>query len=442
MAETEEAAPLLPPKSDVSEVSAIEDGLSGDAKIEKDKPQNAWGAMMNIFTGNFANPFSSENPENGTAGTCFLLVNTMIGSGILNQPEVFAKSGIFAACIIYLVTAYTTWLGLVLLVKAGEKSKCMDLSQLAGHCYGKVGHMFTDIAVATGCFGALLSYMTVVGGETTEMVSQQFDPSGEKWFSQVRFILPIVVACFCLPLCLTRVFGHFVFISVLSLCAIGGVMGLVLIKGPSEGIHTRSEPLVLFDLGGSIEELGSSVFAFGCAYACFHAYNSLGGKLQGSWERITGQAVTIGASMCFITGLIGYISFRSETQGDILDNFDGIDFYFFKILLVVHLILYIPLDFVVMRHSILKLYHHDATTVPTVPYALITVGLLGFTTFVVVQLYDSGLSEGEAFSYILDISGGLTGSYVGFILPAAAYLKVEQNNPKAVKLPARLLLLW
>jgi hypothetical protein len=34
-----------------------------------------------------------ENPSNSKALTTFLLLNTMIGSGILNQPYVFYESG-------------------------------------------------------------------------------------------------------------------------------------------------------------------------------------------------------------------------------------------------------------------------------------------------------------------------------------------------------------
>lgn len=54
------------------------------------------------------------------------------------------------------------------------------------------------------------------------------------------------------------------------------------------------------------------------------------------------SSVTLGGVLCYGTGLAGYLAFRGATQGDILDNFTGAVAAFFKILVVVHLILYIP----------------------------------------------------------------------------------------------------
>ena len=60
------------------------------------------------------------------------------------------------------------------------------------------------------------------------------------------------------------------------------------------------------------------------------------------WKAVMSASVLAGGAMCYVTGLAGYLAFRGATEGDILDNFFGPLAAFFKILVIVHLILYIP----------------------------------------------------------------------------------------------------
>lgn len=57
---------------------------------------------------------------------------------------------------------------------------------------------------------------------------------------------------------------------------------------------------------------------------------------------MAGASVAAGGSLCYFTGLVGYVAFRAATEGDILDNFHGPLAACFKILVIVHLVVYIP----------------------------------------------------------------------------------------------------
>lgn len=46
----------------------------------------------------------------------------------------------------------------------------------------------------------------------------------------------------------------------------------------------------------------------------------------------------------------GYAYFRQDTEGVIIDNFKGSGFDVFKLLVVAHLVCYLPTMFVVMRY--------------------------------------------------------------------------------------------
>lgn len=61
-----------------------------------------------------------------------------------------------------------------------------------------------------------------------------------------------------------------------------------------------------------------------------------------AWGGVAAWAVAVGGLLCYLTGLMGYLSFRDATASDILDNFSGSLASFFKAVVVTHLILYIP----------------------------------------------------------------------------------------------------
>ncbi|CAN0366071.1 unnamed protein product, partial [Laminaria digitata] len=62
------------------------------------------------------------------------------------------------------------------------------------------------------------------------------------------------------------------------------------------------------------------------------------------WRTVAGVSVLTGAILCYGTGIAGYLAFRSTTEGDILDNFYGPVAAFFKVLVVLHIIMCIPGD--------------------------------------------------------------------------------------------------
>ena len=134
------------------------------------------------------------------------------------------------------------------------------------------------------------------------------------------------------PLCLQRHFGHLAFVSVFSICAIILVLALVVIGGPIVGQQTESSkgPVGLMHGEGFLESLGSIVFALNCVAANFQAFSSTEERHRNllSWKSITRTAVVVGTIMCMVMGIAGYLSFKDETDGDILTNFHAPGFAF------------------------------------------------------------------------------------------------------------------
>lgn len=135
---------------------------------------------------------------------------------------------------------------------------------------------------------------------------------------------------------------------------------------------------------------------------------------------------------------------RDAVEGDILAVFETHAADPFKLLLVVHLILYIPVDFVVIRNSlnvflsISEVDDHkqpEGTTACGLEFMrsnwvhfIVTVSILSSAVLVVLMLAYGGVSNASSFDKILNFTGSIAGGFISFVLPAALYLKVKGQN--------------
>ncbi len=370
---------------------------------------------------------SGDDPMIGNMSSVILLLNSMIGSGILVQGYVFKESGIINAIVVYIIIACMTYTGIDLLISSADLLQVFDYSQLAVATLGNAGGKILDFSIAVGNAGALLSYMLIIGTLTSDILSGLF---GTSWFTSTYFMTILLSTAVILPSCLIRKFGHLAYISYISIFAIAGTMMLVCIYGPLESYKYDSDKLTWSTSGGTLKVIGSVVFAFGFASSVFHTYVALDDSKRSpsNFNVLTSTTILLGVTMCFLTGFIGYISFRSSTEADILENFDGTLGAVFKIAVIVHLLLYIPGDFVVMRYSLFRLFGTSVQNTSDYVY-IITTNLMLFTVTISACLLNQYASSSQSLTIILDITGGICFSIVNFILPGLFAVTQLQDDP-------------
>lgn len=358
----------------------------------------------------FASSFSALHPTNSAALTTFLLLNTMIGSGILNQPFVFRSSGILGGLGGFIIAAIGTWTGLLVLTAAGVHENVLEYSSLAHRAFAERGELLVDVAIIVLTFGSQLGYILIVGTTLADLLGSW---GCESVMCNDMFTTIISVAVFVTPVCMFRHFGHLAWLSLFSIAAIVAVLMLVLIAGPIKHVEDhKPNDYNLFSITGTLSSTGSIVFSLACASANFQAFISTERKSRNlsSWRVVTGTAVFAGALMCMTMGIVGYLSFGSATEGMILDNFNQHPYDFFKVMVITHLILYIPVNFVIMRYSLVKVFMHTRSELlPSTTHSIITVCLLAAVTGIVLLLLAVGLASGTAFSLILNLTGGIGG---------------------------------
>ena len=176
----------------------------------------------------------------------------------------------------------------------------------------------------------MLGYILVVG-ETLSGLIVSWGCENQT-VCEVTSITILAVAIFVTPICLFRHFGHLAILSLFSIFTIVCVLGLVFIGGPLK-YQPGSGSVLLFSIKGTLSSIGSIVFALSCASANFQAFISTEKESRNldSWYKITGIAVSVGSFMCAGMGIAGYLSFRDNTNGEILVNFSQHPFDFFKV---------------------------------------------------------------------------------------------------------------
>lgn len=238
-----------------------------------------------------------KHVQNSGVLTVFLLLNTMIGSGILNQPQVFMEAGVVSAVVMLIIAAIFTWLGLAALVDTGVAHNIYDFSSLAKFAFGRWGEIVVDVCIAFGNFGALLSYIIVIGSTCTDLLDSWGCPiSGCSEY----LMTTLLIAIFVTPVCLKRVFGELAIYSVVSMISIGSIVALTVIGGPIVG---SGGSVALVKSAGLLSQLGSIIFALSCSFATFHTYISLKDASALKWRQLSACAMVLGVIMLFVIGI-------------------------------------------------------------------------------------------------------------------------------------------
>jgi len=359
------------------------------------------------------------NIKNTDASTILLLLNSMIGSGILIQAYVFKRGGIVVVFFEYIVITIMNYAGVEALVSCGFNKQIFDYPKLVESIYGDYGSIAVDSSIVINGYGSLLSYVLIIGSLFKEVTG-----SCKAGYCNVVFLTIIPITLFTVPLCLLRNFAHLAVASYISIFVIGSIMLLVIIGGPT--LNIADDNGTSYNLGnfvGSVNTIGDIVFSLGYIPAVFHAYQGNIDKTQKKIEDLTFLTTLTGAIMCFITGIAGYLSFVNNTKPNILSNFNGGVGSAFKLFLILHLILFIPGDFVITRAAFLRLFKLEVKDLSDTTYITLTLIIIYMITFNAIMLQVFA-SDNDNLGSVINITGGTAGSMLTFIIPGLCYMKL------------------
>merc|ERR1719183_1995697 len=98
-------------------------------------------------------------------------------------------------------------------------------------------------------------------------------------------------------------------------------------------------------------------------------------------------------------------------------------------MVVVHLLAYIPNDFIIMRFFGFKLFDVNILQVPTVQYIIATVLLFAVPVLAMATVPLADVSG--AFELVLDLTGDLPIGFQCFLLPGLVYLRTVREEAQS-----------
>lgn len=363
---------------------------------------------------------------NGNVATSVQITNSMIGSGILTFPYVLAHVGFFWAAIFMVTFGLSVYWTSVMLIYAGKRRGILDYSRIVEAEFGYTTARVLDVSIALTNFGALMSYFNTIGTLGSYAVSQW----GNVWLLQ-SYSGFMIVLCMGIeiPIIMLRSYGELTMFSFGSLVFVISVVVFVAIQGKyadsSDFMYSNIWPNRWIDC---IKFLGNFSYAYSCQAVVFEAYQSMKPAARVHFNSSMGASTILGGVLLTSMAIFGYAAFGQSCESDILVNFntDTWEVQTCFLVIVAHLLLYIPNDFVIMRLFFMRIFSVDALL--TTQRTHIVATLILFMTPLAIMASVPEADVGGIFSLVIDLTGDIPSGFSCFFLPSVLYIKVFEKD--------------
>lgn len=428
-------------------------------------------------------PSTYSSTETSIVGAATILLNGIVGAGIISMPYVIRQCGFLGGPIVLLVVAYTMLETSVLIISVGVRENLVHYEDIAERLFGTRGFYLAMYSMFMFPFFNMLAYLVIIGDGLPAVIAQFMHDSPP---SRTAVIL-IVSVFIILPMCLFRYMASLSLTAAFSVTSVVILAFILIIGGPlvasQEGVPLDQGNYTSFN-ATFFEGLDILAFVFVNHHGTSLIFKTMKYPSIMNWRRAITFACRAGILLCSMIGIAGYSLFGKYTQGNILNNFDQQDalISFARAIVSISVILTYPQDCFVARHCILSVIQRqlqhahdislsndgddggDTTTlllsrnplhsesasgvidnVLPSPYQQnfplsspndppldlaphhqlsdawhlgVTLALWLLTVVVAVCSTDVGV--------VNTLNGALAGSFIGFILPAAFYLKSHE----------------
>lgn len=360
---------------------------------------------------------------NGTLSTSVQITNTMIGSGILSFPYVLAHVGIVWSALLLLTFGSSVYLTSNLMIETGRRRGVMDFSMLVEDVFGYTMARVLDFCIALSNMGALMSYFNTIGTLGSCVLKKWIADS--IWINSYSGFMVVFVTLVELPLIVIRSYGELAIVSFGSLAFISIVILFVAVEGHDTGEVAFYTPNLWPESDINIMKyLGSFAYAYSCQYVVFEAYASMTTTAKRRWKSSLLGSVYLGGFLLTSMALFGYAAVGQSAASDILVSFDAnkVAVQVAMLVVVLHLLLYMPNDFVIMRLFALRIFNLNPLQLSRSKFIMVTLAL-----FIPPLLLMAAVPEEDVdgvFSLIISLTGDLPSGFSLYLLPNLMYMIV------------------
>ncbi|KAJ2729632.1 hypothetical protein H4S00_000393 [Coemansia sp. D1744] len=353
----------------------------------------------------------------------FNLTNAIVGAGVIGLPYAIRQAGFIIGVLMIIVLALLVDWTLRVLALNSKLSGQQTYQGLVEHCFGRTGLLANSFFQGAMAGGGMASFIVIVGDTLPHVLFALMPSVGQTGFGQFvfsrRFVIAFFVIFMAYPLSLYRDVGKLSKTSAFAVVAMCTIIASVIIEGPRIDPELRAErgsPVVLANTG-VFQAVGIITFAFVCHHNSFMIYGSLRKPTLNRYFEVIHISTVIATVASLIIAIIGYIYFREKTQGNILNNFpqDNLLINIARSLFALNMITTFPMETLVAREVIDQLMFRNQEF-SMKRHVIITTVLCALCLVVGETVCNLGV--------LLELTGGLSASFLAFILPPACYIKL------------------
>ena len=314
-------------------------------------------------------------------------------------------------------------------------------------------------------YGAQIAYMVIIGDTIPTVIKHSQHDAVD---ISREMIMTLFASLIILPLCLLK---HLSSLSRTSSLSVVSDLILVLIivsnsfnEGAREGIDTDIEGSSIIS-PNIFAGIGTISFAFVCQHNSFLVFKSLKNPTIENWRYVAHISVGISLGLSLLLGILGYLSFKEATKGDILTNFpeSNQSINIARVLLAICMTFVYPMECYVSRHCICslidKLMDREAGNMST--FSILSQGAPNSSSSANSMSSNSSSTEPLATFHkrsednllvrssisiilwasslliaivcgdlgsVLALTGALAASMLGFVIPGILYIKTHESE--------------
>ena len=183
--------------------------------------------------------------------------------------------------------------------------------------------------------------------------------------------------------------------------------------------------------------LGVLSFAFVCQDSAFIIAGSLDTPTKERWAKVTGLALTFCGTLSLICGIAGYLAFQMETEGNVLNNFEGPDTQIAatvaRALLGSTMFFVYPVASYVVRHVFVVLLFEGRSAHEGDDHRILgrRDRRMALTLFIYLLALVPAIFFNDV-GLVLSFAGAIAGSCLSYIGPGSAYIAVHGQDIRAL----------
>eukprot|EP01138_Halocafeteria_seosinensis_P000078 gb/GECG01000079.1/.p1 GENE.gb/GECG01000079.1/~~gb/GECG01000079.1/.p1 ORF type:complete len:577 (+),score=46.18 gb/GECG01000079.1/:1-1731(+) len=394
---------------------------------------------------------TQHGPTSGISGASTNYVNSIIGAGIIGLPFALREAGVISGVILIVIVGFIADYSTRLMVGIGVRVNRRTYEELCYFAFGKKGFFVVTLSMFVFAYGAMIAYLIIIG-DTVDAAFSSWVAHGES-ASRRRAVIAVVAFMPVLPLSVVKNMSRLARSSGLSLLAVFWIISVVIIRAITGVGEAETQPAderkVDVIRKKFFPAVGVVSFAFICHHSSFFVFRSLKNPTEQRWAKTTHISVLIATAASLTLSVTAYGIFWDKTEANVLNNFapDDVLVNITRLAYALTMILTYPLEIFVARQCIHSLIDPKKAPISDKRHYIVCVALWVTSLGIALAVTDLGV--------VLELTGGLSATIIGFIMPASLHLKTTRyrllpwRNPKDEQkdawkslLPAMIVLLF